>query len=371
MDFSEQIERIKTKLILADISDAGHNIYGANSHKYILHDPVSIDEVEAFEKQYGVELPIHYKVFVTCIGNGGVSFGVSGAGPEFGLYPFGKGLHEIVDADTGYMNNEFIIDPEITADEWLKMYKSYIKDDYNKGVARLYGGILPIGYAGGIEHNGLILNGKYKGKLININEEVEHLFMLADEDNFLDWYENWLDEILSGSQILFDSACSWLDSNVQLEDYFRSKDQKWKINILTNIRLSNSISEDNIKKLREELFHEDIDVQYAVFQLLIKFDYEFAKPHIYQHFEDEPFDAVKLLHWFAPHKSVEWTGEYKLILQEDNLDPEVLLYIGYLCLPYNEKLLEYIEPFCHSEDPKLRQITIISVAEFNRRKKKG
>ena len=49
-NFSEQIQRIKIKLPVAKRSDKGLRVFGASSHKYQINKPVSITEIERFEK---------------------------------------------------------------------------------------------------------------------------------------------------------------------------------------------------------------------------------------------------------------------------------------------------------------------------------
>ena len=95
-DYALQIQRIKKKLQEAKEFDELFSVFGAGNHRYEIHSPVTISDVDAFEKNYGVELPDCYKSFLLNIGNGGRSYLCSGAGPFFGIYPFGHHIDDLI-----------------------------------------------------------------------------------------------------------------------------------------------------------------------------------------------------------------------------------------------------------------------------------
>jgi hypothetical protein len=66
-----------------DRRDWRRRVFGAAFHQYKLNPPLSDSVVAAFERRYGVSLPEDYRSFVTEVGNGG-------AGPYYGVLPFGK-----------------------------------------------------------------------------------------------------------------------------------------------------------------------------------------------------------------------------------------------------------------------------------------
>ncbi len=71
------------KLAELDRRDGRRRIFGASHHQYRLNPPLSLVVIEAFERRHGVSLPEGYRLFLTRIGNGG-------AGPYYGVLPFGK-----------------------------------------------------------------------------------------------------------------------------------------------------------------------------------------------------------------------------------------------------------------------------------------
>ena len=84
----EQIQRIKDKLGKARKADKNLKVFGADRHKYVIHEPTTTEKIAEVEKQYSIELPDCYKSFVLNIGNGGIGWQNSSSGPFFGIYPF-------------------------------------------------------------------------------------------------------------------------------------------------------------------------------------------------------------------------------------------------------------------------------------------
>ena len=201
MDFSEQAERIKNKLHKAKEVDNAYKVFGASDHKYILYPPVNAVQVKKFEDKYSIPLPTCYKAFVLSVGNGGISFQDSGAGPYYGIYPLGEQLDELTDPT--YLNKPCILHPEMSDMAWeeltLPLDDKLISDeDYYNELGRIFSGIMPLGAQGCSYLHGLVLNGPCRGKVVNLEMSAEQKPKFAYENNFLDWYERWLDEVISG-----------------------------------------------------------------------------------------------------------------------------------------------------------------------------
>ncbi|MCK0161376.1 SMI1/KNR4 family protein [Allomuricauda sp. F6463D] len=210
---SEQIERLKQKLQQAKETDNHYKVFGAGSHKYEMNGPISISKIIAFEQYYSVQLPECYKSFVLQIGNGGKSFLNSGSGPYFGIYPFGQNLDDLIYKNVeNHLKKECALYPNITWTEWDKMtdpfYEEDITDeDYNRLNGTLYGGILPLGSQGCSFIHALVLNGPHKGRVVNLDRGELSPPKFSEDHTFLDWYERWLNEIISGK--LITTSPSW------------------------------------------------------------------------------------------------------------------------------------------------------------------
>ena len=66
-----------------DRSDPRRKVFGSRIHGYRLNPPLPVPVIEAFEERHGVSLPEDYRRFLTEVGDGG-------AGPSYGVLPFGK-----------------------------------------------------------------------------------------------------------------------------------------------------------------------------------------------------------------------------------------------------------------------------------------
>jgi hypothetical protein len=206
-EYNEQIQRIKKKLLEAKKTDKNLKVFGADRHKYVLNKPATQHEILEFEKKYSIQLPNCYKSFIQQVGNGGISFANSSAGPFYGIYPLGKYVDELIQYNTEkYLKNTCIMFPKMTDEYWNSLTKEIdgedeISDeDFEKELSKLFGGILPIGSQGCTYLHGIVLNGQYKGRIVNLDMDRQKP-QFAFEINFLDWYERWLDEIISGELI--------------------------------------------------------------------------------------------------------------------------------------------------------------------------
>ncbi len=206
-DYSAQIHRIKQKLIQAKQVDTNFMVFGSGSHKYELNAPATPEAVEAFERAYEIQLPDSYKSFILHIGNGGNGYLNSAAGPFYGIYPMGENVDDLIYGNPEeYLKKECILKPDITDRDWDKLtdvlYDENISDsEYYKVIGKIFSGVLPIGFQGCSYVQALVLNGPYADKVVNLEMSAEDAPKFTYEKNFLDWYERWLDEVISGKLI--------------------------------------------------------------------------------------------------------------------------------------------------------------------------
>lgn len=68
--------RVRVDAVAA--ADAGRKVCGASSHRFVLHQVLTVAELADLEQAIGVRLPEEYRVFLLEVGNGG-------AGPDYGI----------------------------------------------------------------------------------------------------------------------------------------------------------------------------------------------------------------------------------------------------------------------------------------------
>lgn len=345
MDDLNQVERIKIKLRLAKNTDSFLEVFGANRHKYRLDSPADISEVEAFEQKYNISLPEGYKVFVTQVGNGGYQsqsqVGNSGAGPSYGIYKLGYKNHYIADIELGYLAKEPFFTTKTTKEDWAKISDNISEDitddEYEKEFARVYSGILTIGASGCAGFMGIMLSGENVGRVIHIYDELEYCPAFAEESNFLDWYENWLDSIISGQRIGIytkehktEEEC--FTRYTTTEYRFKDNIQHWKLVALKYIRGLASICPENRKILWENFASEtDEKIRLYILNLLAKFDYANATEELKKLSETSPLEFLRILHLFAGEKTSDWQDTIKKLFDESP-NPEVSEYIKYVAM---------------------------------------
>ena len=342
-----QIERIKIKLNLAKNTDSFFEVFGASYHKYRLDAPIEIKEVETFEKKYNISLPDGYKVFLTQIGNGGYEYksqvGNSGAGPYYGIFKLGHKNHFCMGYPSNptleYLTKEPFFNSKTTKEDWDKisenMSEDITDDEYDKEFEKAYAGILTIGACGCAGYMGIMLSGENTGGIVHIYDEIEYCPQFAQETNFLDWYENWLDSIISGQGIGIERK----PYKTEEENFarFATVEKKhpndvpyWKIVALGYIRTLGSLSPEYIKILWENYYTETNEtVKLYILNLLVKFDYENTKIELDKLYKSNPLEFLKILHLYAKEKISDWQDVIQK-LQDETLNPEVTEYIKYV-----------------------------------------
>lgn len=193
--YAERLARIKAKVDQANRLDPERKIFGADLHEYEWDVPASNEEVIRFEEHYNITLPDEYKAFITTLGNGGPgSYG--GAGPFYGIYPLGD--FGYLEHASKYMSGESVIDSTLTKAKWklLTAFAEKFDSDseaYNQYYDRLFSGLMFIGTQGCNFQTMLILNGPDAGRVVYIDQDLQQPIV---KEGFLDWYENWVDELL-------------------------------------------------------------------------------------------------------------------------------------------------------------------------------
>ena len=333
-----QVERIKIKLNLAKNTDSFLEVFGARSHRYRLDSPIDIKEVEIFEKKYNISLPDEYKVFLTQIGNGGNEYktqvGNSGAGPYYGIYKLGDEGHTYVtNPALGYIEKEPFFNSKMTKEDWKKidenMPEDISSDEYEREYAKAYAGILTICACGCIGYMGIMLSGENTGRVVCIYDEIGYCPEFVKEANFLDWYENWLDLIISGQSIIIPDKAKIKDLFIRYEE---DNEPYWKLVTLGYIRGHCSLPKKYLKILWENYHIEkDKTVKLYILNLLVKFDYKQTEEELEKLSKTNPLEFLKILHLYAEEKTFEWQNIIQK-LQNETINLEVTEYVQYVTM---------------------------------------
>lgn len=203
-----QCERISAKLTTAKRIDSNNSAFGASTHHYGIDGKLPQNELDEFEATHSIVLPDEYKAFLTKIGNGNKTPQLSEkhmtngccAGPYYGLFPFGKYLSI---GDNVVLSKTPTIVPNYPVEDWEKILdrldEPNISDEKFDAIEdEIFSGILPLGHQGCTGWQGLILLGKYVGRIVYLDEDLNSPPFFTKYDNFLDWYESWLDGVITG-----------------------------------------------------------------------------------------------------------------------------------------------------------------------------
>jgi hypothetical protein len=357
IETADQLGRLKKKLAQAKQIDNTLSVFGAKSHKYHVGPPASADEISAFEQQYDVTLPECYAAFVTGFGNGGVSYHNSAAGPFYGIYPLGTHLTDFARSAPA-LYNKCILYPDMTGEYWEELTKALDNDDtYEQTLDTIYGGILPLGSQGCSSYHGLVLNGQYVGKVVNFDLDGGAPRFSFD-DTFLDWYERWLDEIISGD--LLQKGVQWFgysrggSAEHLLEQFLSAPDDHKKLEYLSGIEHKATIPAAVQEGIERVYQTSSGTVKKGLLQTMTKFDYQRAKPHLQAFAETDLCTVCQFVFWYAKPYCNEWSA-----LIQDNLprvnDDETFQFCFYVLKEAGADCGPLIVPFTKHTEWHIRQ----------------
>ena len=201
-EFDAQIKRIKSKLEKVRKIDTKFRVFGARTHKYIIGDTIFPEDVIDFEEEIGIKLPKDYVSFFLHIGDRGKTDQDDAAGPSYGIFPFGNRIHELAPPAELSLDVPPNISPDMTKDDWVKLNfgienKEMTRSEEQKHIGHVYAGLLPFCHHGCGSYSCLVLSGEHVGRIVNANVD-DYQPTFTKDNNFLDWYERWLDDVISG-----------------------------------------------------------------------------------------------------------------------------------------------------------------------------
>lgn len=202
----KEVERI---LEQARRMDPQLEMFGVADHQYRLGSPVDLAFVRTIEEAYHFRFPEDYVQFITEVGDGG-------AGPGYGLYPFGYYCTEVESTKEAKareiylrglgrklkllpIESEWLEDFCISKEEYEKNPEKYFrggKGSFNWDNGTPYG-FFHLGTYGCWRDFGLITAGERYGQVFIHN--TEGAFEL-EARNFEEFYQDWLNSILDTKQ---------------------------------------------------------------------------------------------------------------------------------------------------------------------------
>ncbi|MBB1575478.1 MAG: SMI1/KNR4 family protein [Flavobacteriaceae bacterium] len=381
----EQLQRIQQKLAQAKAADKDLQVFGASSHKYHLNPPVTEAEVLAFEKKYGVRLPECYRAFMLTIGDAKAKKIDFIAGPYYGLYAFGTQVDDLLyEGSEIYLKAPCALSSDMTQEEWESLsaplelddfeddeedgYVIEVEDKYFAERAKVFGGLLPLGSQGCTYYHALVLNGKYAGRVVNVDLDLAQP-KFAFETNFLDWYERYLDEVISGQ--LMDKRPTWFGyhrgeaAEVLLNEYEQITDRKNQTDCLDGVYHKRPPLSDGILDKVEALIALNNEDKDFLIKILTLSSYERAKPYLQTLVTEKPKKVFQYIWWFAKDHCADWVPAVKELLPTIT-DEETFNFATYL-LTETEDFEEDVLPFTDNANPQIRSTAYYTLGKSEKK----
>ncbi|AJS59766.1 SMI1/KNR4 family protein [Paenibacillus sp. IHBB 10380] len=345
-----QLDRIKNKLEKAMRKDTAFMVFGASSHKYRVYEKLTAKELADWQAKNQVTLPEPYTQFLTKVGNGG-------AGPYCGIYSIEKATSY---TDRNALTTKCVLHPRMTKKEWNHLTEPLINDEdisdleYDAARDIVVGGMLCIGTQGCEYDMYLVLEGKHRGKIVYTSDFYpDHPFFFVYEDNFLDWYERWLDEIILDYDIAWFGSRMPGDENALMQVYQNASNEEIKSKALDAMFKFKKIPQPTIDFLKSIAEQRQNDRTTAI-QLICKTSVDAGRDFLLEllHSErnEDYLQALNILNWYG--KSFDLAEFIKVILQGlDRVhDPETLRHVGYVLESSGAITLQNFAPFlCHTD----------------------
>ena len=375
----EQLIRIQQKLAQAKEADKNLEVFGADAHQYHLNPPVSEAEVLAFEKKYGVQLPECYRAFMLTIGDAKAKKSDFIAGPYFGLYAFGTSVDSLLyEKIETYLKAPCNLSPDMTQEEWEALSDPLLfseedeeddDDKYFAERAKVFGGLLPLGSQGCTYEHALVLNGKYVGRVVNVDLDLAQP-KFAFETNFLDWYERYLDEVISGQ--LLDDRPTWFGyhrgepAEVLLNEYEHTTDRKTQTDCLEGVYHKKTPLEPALLDKIEKLITLNNDDRDFLIEILSQSSYERAKPYLQDLVNKDPKKVFQFVWWYAKDHCADWVSVVKELLPTIT-DERTFDFATYLLTEGDDNFEEVILPFTDNENHQIRSTAYYTLGKSKKK----
>lgn len=389
--YQEQLHRIQQKLSQAKAADKDLEVFGASSHKYHLNPPVSEVEVLAFEEKYGVSLPEDYRAFVQTIGDANAQKLDTMAGPYYGLYAFGTQVDDLLyEGSEIYFKAPCALSPDMTQEEWEALSSPLLMDEekdeddfedeeevdtteteeeYTRQCGKVFGGLLPLGSQGCAYYHALVLTGPYAGRVVNVNWDLLKP-VFAFETNFLDWYERYLDEVISGQ--LLDDRPTWFGyhrgeaAELLLNEYQHTTDRKTQTDCLEGVYHKRPPLPDAVLDKVEALIALNNEDRDFLIEILTLSSYKRAQPYLEALVTEKPKKVFQYIWWYAQDHCADWVPAVKELLPTIT-DEETFNFATYLLTEGDNHFEDVVLPFTDNADPQIRSTAYYTLGKSQKK----
>ena len=372
--YQEQLHRIQQKLAQAKAADKDLEVFGASSHKYHLNPPASEAEVLAFEEKYGVSLPEDYRAFVQTIGDANAQKLDTMAGPYYGLYAFGTQVDDLLYKGSEiYLKAPCALSPDMIQEEWEALSSPLLMDEeeeeYTRQCGKVFGGLLPLGSQGCAYYHTLVLTGPYAGRVVNVNWDLLQP-TFAFEPNFLDWYERYLDEVISGQ--LLDDRPTWFGyhrgeaAELLLNEYQHSTDRKTQTDCLEGVYHKRPPLPDAVLDKVEALIALNNEDRDFLIEILTLSSYERAQPYLEALVTEKPKEVFQYIWWYAQDHCADWVPAVKELLPTIT-DEETFNFATYLLREGDDHFEDVVLPFTDNADLQIRSTAYYTLGKSQKK----
>ncbi|RAJ85492.1 hypothetical protein CLV59_102195 [Chitinophaga dinghuensis] len=332
-NYIPQVARIKKKLAIMRVRDKEFNVFGAVSHQYKLKPVLTEQELALIEAKTPYPLPAAFKTFLAEIGNGG-------AGPDHGVW--GLYLSGYQDTPAQITRRQeylpVIFSPDSTPEDWKSAVEHLeatftapeIEDQLTvdscaqiEPETRMMGGLLEIGEVGCGVSNYLVMHGEHQGRVVH-NPHYLGKPVFYEQDNFLDWYEEWLDNLLKGEGHIpiringtFFSRGKHTAEKI-LQVYDKAAIVEDKLIILTALFPGSGLSPANIAVLEKIYTHPDERLKWKALALLTMHAYDIARPLLKMEWKQHQEEVLSYIYTLADQHAGDWQEEISMFMKSSS-----------------------------------------------------
>ena len=214
-----------------------------------------------------------------------------------------------------------------------------------------------------------MLNGKYVGRVVNVDLDLAQP-KFAFETNFLDWYERYLDEVISGQ--LLDDRPTWFGyhrgepAEVLLNEYEHTTDRKTQTDCLEGVYHKKPPLEPALLDKIEKLIALNNDDRDFLIEILSQSSYERAKPYLRDLVTKDPKKVFQFVWWYAKDHCADWVSVVKELLPTIT-DERTFDFATYLLTEGDDNFEEVILPFTDNENPQIRSTAYYTLGKSEKK----